>query len=114
MRKKHFNGMKRLHFRLIQTHKLILLIYLYSRGLGVGKDLNESFAWYSIAAQGGHRLAVENVALLALKLSPSDVDTAKPRAASLLNHAGRLDPGRDGYTCDTGSPDTTLRDISSR
>ena len=66
------------------------LAVLYARGLGVGQDLVQSFAWFSAAAIQGDTEAGKKRDDVASKLSPEDLAKAKTIAATFK--ARRLDP----------------------
>ena len=53
----------------------------YALGQGVAEDPFESYIWSSIAAQSGDEAAINNAALAANRLTPTQLEKAKQRAA---------------------------------
>lgn len=58
------------------------LAVLYARGLGVGQDLIQSYAWFSAAAAQGDEEAGKKRDDVAAKLSPKDLAAAKAVASA--------------------------------
>ena len=61
--------------------------YLYAEGVGVPQDLIEAYALLDAADKGGHRLAKDNLDLVAARLSEAQIDAAEARAKRYIEFA---------------------------
>ena len=58
--------------------------YLYAQGQGVQQDFVVSHMWFEIAAANGEHAATENLAIIATKMSPSEIAEAGRLAQAWL------------------------------
>jgi localization factor PodJL len=86
------------------TDSQVNLAILYQSGLGVAKDLAQTYKWLTLAARGGDRDAAGRAAQIRARLSPSDAQTADADVAAW--RARVPDAGANGTTAavilDTG------------
>ena len=55
----------------------------YSHGRGVAQDYVKAYAWWNIAAAGGHEKAAEIRETVAQRLSPSQLESAQTLSKEL-------------------------------
>jgi TPR repeat protein len=67
--------------------------YLYAQGQGVRQDFVVAHMWFDIAAANGERAAIENRAIIAERMSPSEIEKAGKLADEWLeNHPQKTPP----------------------
>lgn len=69
--------------RLGSSEAMAQLGYLYYLGKGVEKSYEDSFVWLTIASLRGHSKAAEIAALVMIKLTPEQIESADLKIATI-------------------------------
>lgn len=83
--------------------------YMYAQGQGVRQDFVSAHMWFDIAAANGEQTAIENRAIVAARMSPSEIAKAGKLAREWLEKHPQKDrpvipPSRDQVPAPVASP----------